>query len=61
MVERILNYADFKISNGPIEGINNRIGKIRAKMYGCKDFSYFMLKVLFSFLPLKYRTMDIKD
>ena len=44
--EGIVSYAKYKISNGKIEGINNKIKTIRRQAYGYPDDEYFFLKIM---------------
>ncbi|MEI6297721.1 MAG: transposase [bacterium] len=39
----IFNYYDFKISSGPLEGMNNKIKVLKRKAYGYRDKVFFML------------------
>lgn len=41
----ILNWYDFAISTGPLEGINNKIGALQRMAYGYRDEEYFTLKL----------------
>lgn len=41
----ILNWYDFPISSGPLEGINNKIGALQRMAYGYRDPEYFILKL----------------
>lgn len=41
----IFNYFDFKISTGPLEGMNNKIKVLKRKMYGFRDYEFFKLKI----------------
>jgi transposase len=41
----ILNWYDFEISTGPLEGINNKIGALQRTAYGYRDFDYFIIKL----------------
>lgn len=41
----ILNWYDFPISSGPLEGINNKIGALQRMAYGYRDPEYFTLKL----------------
>ena len=43
--EGIVAHADYPISNGKIEGINNRIKTLRRQGYGYPDDEYFFLKL----------------
>ena len=44
-LDGILNLADYKISNGKVEGINQKIKTIRRNSYGLPDDEYFFLKL----------------
>jgi hypothetical protein len=44
-LEGIIAYATYRISNGPIIGINNRIKTLRRQGYGYPDAEYFFLKL----------------
>ena len=41
----ILNWYDFPISSGPLEGINNKIGALQRAAYGYRDMDYFIDKI----------------
>ena len=41
----ILNWYDFPISSGPLEGINNKIGALQRMAYGYRDHEYFIAKL----------------
>jgi transposase len=41
----ILNWYDFPISSGPLEGINNKIGALQRMAYGYRDPEYFICKL----------------
>jgi transposase len=41
----ILNWYDFPISTGPLEGINNKIGALQRMAYGYRDHDYFVAKL----------------
>ena len=41
----IVAHADFLISSGKIEGINNKIKTLRRRAYGYPDDDYFFLKL----------------
>ena len=41
----ILNWYDYPISSGPLEGINNKIGAMQRMAYGYKDKDYFIAKL----------------
>lgn len=42
----ILEYANFKVTTGKLEGINNKIKTIRRNAYGYRDFEYFFLNII---------------
>jgi len=44
--EGILNYYDYRISTGPLEGTNNKIRKMQGQAYGYRDLTFFKLKIL---------------
>ncbi|KAF5051544.1 ISL3 family transposase ISLdl1 [anaerobic digester metagenome] len=44
--EGIIAFAIYRISNGQIEGINNKIKTLRRQGYGYPDDEYFFLKLL---------------
>ena len=41
----ILNWYDYPISSGPMEGINNKIGSLQRMAYGYRDKEYFIAKL----------------
>ena len=41
----LTDHADYKISNGKVEGINQKIKTIRRQSYGLPDDEYFFLKL----------------
>jgi len=41
----ILNWFDFRISTGPLEGFINKIKVLKRKAYGFRDMEYFALKI----------------
>ena len=41
----ILNWYDFQISSGPLEGINNKIGALQRMAYGYRNYDYFIDKL----------------
>ena len=43
--EGIVSHAKYRISNGKIEGINQKIKTIRRQSYGLPDDEYFFLKL----------------
>ena len=42
----ILAWYDFRISNGKLEGINNKIKTMKRQAYGYRDMPFFKLKLL---------------
>ena len=44
--EGILNYFDYPITNGLVEGKNNRIKTIKRMAYGCRNMDNFRLRIL---------------
>jgi len=42
----ILAFYDYRISTGPLEGINNKIKTMRRQAYGFRDREFFKLKIL---------------
>jgi transposase len=43
--EYILNYYSFKITNGPTEGLNNKIKNIKRRAYGYRNHDNFILRL----------------
>jgi transposase len=41
----IFNWYKFKISSGPLEGINNKIKVLKRMAYGFRDKEFFKLKI----------------
>lgn len=41
----ILNYYDYPISTGPLEGTNNKIKTLQRQAYGFRDIEFFKLKI----------------
>ena len=41
----ILNWYDYRISTGPLEGTNNKIKTLKRQAYGIRDTEYFTLKL----------------
>jgi len=41
----ILNYFDHCITNGKIEGINNKVKTLKRQTYGFRDMVYFRLRL----------------
>ena len=44
--EGILNYYDYPISTGPLEGTNNKIQLMKRQAYGYRDHEFFKLTIL---------------
>lgn len=44
-IEGLLSYFPHKITNGPIEGINNKIKTMKRQAYGFRDIKYFTLRL----------------
>jgi transposase len=44
--EGILAYYDYRISSGPLEGVNNKIRTLQRQAYGFRDPAFFKLKIL---------------
>ena len=44
--DEILNYFDYRITNGFVEGKNNRIKTIKRMAYGCRNMDNFRLRIL---------------
>src|SRR5207302_1349308 len=44
--EGVLNYYDYKISTGPLEGTNTKIQLMKRQAYGFRDHEFFKLKIL---------------
>ena len=42
----ILAYYDYRISTGPLEGMNNKIQTMKRQAYGFRDPEFFKLKIL---------------
>ena len=42
----ILAYYDYRISTGPLEGVNNKIRTLQRQAYGFRDLAFFKLKIL---------------
>lgn len=43
--EYILNYYDFKITNGPTEGLNHKIKNIKRRAYGYRNTTNFKIRL----------------
>ncbi len=44
--EGVLNYYEYPISTGPLEGTNNKIKTMKRQAYGFRDHAFFKLKIL---------------
>ena len=44
--EGILNYYDYPISTGPLEGTNTKIQLLKRQAYGYRDKEFLKLKIL---------------
>ena len=44
--EGILNYYEYRISTGPLEGTNNKIKTMKRQAYGFRDHAFFKLKIM---------------
>ena len=44
--EGVLNYYEYRISTGPLEGTNNKIQLMKRQAYGFRDQEFFKLKIL---------------
>jgi transposase len=44
--EGVLNYYDYQISTGPLEGTNTKIQLMKRQAYGFRDHAFFKLKIL---------------
>ena len=44
--EGVLNYYEYRISTGPLEGTNNKIQLMKRQAYGFRDHEFFKLKIL---------------
>jgi transposase len=42
----ILNYYDYPITTGPLEGTNNKIKTMKRQAYGFRDQEFLKLKIL---------------
>jgi transposase len=49
----VLNYYDYPISTGPLEGTNNKIKTMKRQAYGFRDREFFKLKIM-ALLETKY-------
>ena len=41
----IINFYDYRISTGPLEGTNNQIKTLQKQAYGYRDHEFFKLKI----------------
>ena len=41
----LLNWYDYQISTGPLEGTNNKIKTLQRQAYGFRDYEFFKLKI----------------
>ncbi|MDH4319025.1 MAG: transposase, partial [Desulfobulbaceae bacterium] len=44
-IEGLLSYYPHKITNGPIEGLNNKIKTMKRQAYGFRDMEHFTLRL----------------
>lgn len=44
-IDGLLSYFPHKITNGPIEGLNNKIKTMKRQAYGFRDMEYFTLRL----------------
>jgi Transposase len=44
--EGVLNYYDYRISTGPLEGTNSKIKLVNRQAYGFRDHEFLKLKIL---------------
>jgi len=44
-IDGIVSHAKYPLSNGKVEGVNQKIKTIRRKSYGLPDDEYFFLKL----------------
>jgi len=42
----ILAYYDYRITTGPLEGVNNKIKTLKRQAYGYRDIAFFKLRIL---------------
>ena len=42
----LLNWYDYPISTGPLEGVNNKIKTMKRQAYGYRDTEFFKLKIM---------------
>jgi transposase len=46
-LDGLLAYFGYRLSSGPIEGLNNKIKTLKRQAYGYRDMHFFLLRVLF--------------
>ena len=44
--EGVLNYCQYPIPTGRLEGTNNKIQLMKRKAYGYRDYKFFKLKIM---------------
>ena len=44
--DSILAWYDFQITNGKLQGINNKIETMKRQAYGYRDYDFFKLRLL---------------
>lgn len=49
--DEVLNYYDFPLTNGPQEGLNNKIGVVRRRAYGYRNIDWYSLKIFQTTAP----------
>ena len=54
--QEIINYGEYHVSSGVIEGCMNKIKVLKRVAYGFRDWDYFFNRIWWSFLPL-----DVKN
>lgn len=45
-IDGLLSWWDFPISNGPVEGTNNKIQTMKRMAYGYRDMEFYKLKIM---------------
>jgi transposase len=45
-IDGLLSWWDFEISNGPVEGTNNKIQTMKRMAYGYRDMEFYKLKIM---------------
>ena len=53
----IVSHAKYPLSNGKVEGVNQKIKIIRRKSYGLPDDEYFFLKLFYASRQ-KWRSLE---